>query len=63
MFELVRFILASIREVMHNVTWPDYEQLQKDTSLVLTSSLVFSLFIGLADFVYRGAFGWFYNIF
>ncbi|MEL6152508.1 MAG: preprotein translocase subunit SecE [Bacteroidota bacterium] len=63
MSKIKAFILGSIDELQHKVTWPTYDQLQSSSKLVLVASFVFAVVIGLIDLVFKNAVSWFYNNF
>ena len=63
MSKIKAFILGSIDELQHKVTWPTYDQLQSSSKLVLVASFVFAVVIGLIDLVFKNAVAWFYNNF
>jgi preprotein translocase subunit SecE len=46
------YIKETLNELLYKVTWPTWEQLQSDTTLVIVSSIVFSLLIFAMDFVF-----------
>jgi preprotein translocase subunit SecE len=58
-----KYISELTHEMKHNVSWPTYTELQKSTILVLAGSLVFSLVVGVMDFVYDKGLSIFYNQF
>ena len=53
MNKLIQFLRESRDEVIHKVTWPTWKQLQRDSAIVLVSSLIFSLMIWGMDYVFR----------
>ena len=63
MFSMKSFILGSLHEIRNNVVLPDPEVLQRSSMLVLISSFVFSVVIGLVDLAFRNVFSWLYGIF
>ena len=63
MSKIKAFILGSIDELQHKVTWPTYDQLQSSSKLVLVASFVYAVVIGLIDLVFKNAVSWFYNNF
>jgi len=58
-----KYINDIIEEMKHNVSWPTYSELQKNTVLVLGGTLVFALVVGLMDYVYDAGLSLFYNQF
>ncbi|MDX2197048.1 MAG: preprotein translocase subunit SecE [Cytophagales bacterium] len=64
MLEKVKiFVLESYEEVKNKMTWPSYNELQASTVIVLVSSLIFALAVGLVDFVFENGMTWFYRSF
>ena len=63
MTKLRASIIESIKEVRYKVAWPAYKELQSSSTLVLISSFIFAVVIGLIDIAFRNAIGWFYNTF
>lgn len=61
--KLISFIRDSFTELREKVTWPKYSELQNSSTLVLIASLIFALFIGLIDLVFRNVMDWFYQSF
>ncbi|MEO1219057.1 MAG: preprotein translocase subunit SecE [Bacteroidota bacterium] len=55
------FVTESVREILHKVTWPTYEALQRNSALVLIASFVFAVVIGLIDMAFRNLVGWVYS--
>ena len=47
--------IQEVRGEMQKVTWPTREELVGSTAVVLTTMLILSAFIGVADFVFAGA--------
>lgn len=43
--------LASVREEMKIVTWPTGKQLRKDVSTVIQTTILFTLFFGVVDYI------------
>ena len=63
MQKLKKFILESVEEMRHKVTWPKFNELQSSSILVLVASLIFALIIGVIDFAFENSMEWFYNSF
>ncbi|MHA7877801.1 MAG: preprotein translocase subunit SecE [Bacteroidota bacterium] len=57
------FIIGSINEIRHKVTWPGYGELQRSSMLVLVASFVFAIIIGLVDLILKNTVSWFYRTF
>jgi len=63
MNSFVEFVKASWDEVRHNVTWPQLNDLQSSTTLVLLGSLIFAAVVGLIDFLFENALNFVYQSF
>ena len=63
MSQIITFFRDSYDELVHKVTWPKYGELSNSSILVLVSSLIFALLIGLIDFAFDNLVSWFYNEF
>jgi len=50
--------LSSVVDEMHKVTWPTLSQNIRDTAIVLTTSLIFALLFGAADWVFEQGITW-----
>jgi preprotein translocase subunit SecE len=50
MNKIIQFLKESRTEMLENVTWTKYSELQNNSILVLIASLIFAIFIGLIDF-------------
>ena len=57
------YILESIDEVKNKVSWSKFSELQSSAILVLVASVIFAIIIGLVDFGFQNALGWFYREF
>lgn len=42
--------IKSVRDEMKNVTWPTGKRLRKDVSIVIQTTVLFSIFFGVVDF-------------
>lgn len=52
MKKIIDFIKESRIEMLENVTWSKYADLQQNSILVLIGTLIFALVIGAMDFVF-----------
>ena len=67
--KLVSYIQDTYNELIHNVTWPTWEELQNNTVLVVVASILLSLAIFVMDkvvgndpnFWWNGVLGYIYN--
>ena len=63
MWQIKTFFIDSYDELVQKVTWPKYGELSNSSILVLVSSLIFALLIGLIDLSFDNLVSWFYNEF
>jgi preprotein translocase subunit SecE len=63
MEKLISFFKASWEEITVNVTWPPFNELQSNTTLVLVGSLIFAFVVGVIDFAFENALNLFYQSF
>jgi preprotein translocase subunit SecE len=67
------YINETVTEMVHNVTWPTWKELQSNTIIVVVASVIISLFIFVMDFgfgitgdktsAWKGALGFIYDMF
>ena len=55
MNKIANYLKESYKELTEKVTWPNWEQLQQSTMIVLVSTLVLTAIISLMDFAAGGA--------
>lgn len=46
------YVRESMDELLHKVNWPTWEELQSTTTIVMVSSILFSLVVFLIDFLF-----------
>ena len=63
MDKLKAFLRDSTNEMRYKVTWPKYRDLQNSSVLVLVTSLILALFIGVVDYSLENLMEWFYSAF
>lgn len=61
--KFIAFFSESKTEMLENVTWTKFSDLQNNSILVLVGTLIFALFIGLIDIVFDKGLGEFYKSF
>ena len=61
MNKIVSYLKDSYKELTEKVTWPNWEELQQSTMIVLVSTLVITAIISLMDFAAGGALKFVYN--
>ncbi len=63
MNKFTEYIKLSYDELMNKVSWPTWEDLQESTIIVMITSLLIALIIGLIDIVSSTSLGFFYQLF
>jgi preprotein translocase subunit SecE len=61
MNKIANYFKESYKELTEKVTWPNWQQLQQSTMIVLVSTLVITAIISLMDFAAGGALKFIYN--
>jgi preprotein translocase subunit SecE len=61
MTKIANYFKESYKELTEKVTWPNWEQLQQSTMIVLVSTLVITAIVSLMDFAAGGALKFIYN--
>ncbi|MGC4036745.1 MAG: preprotein translocase subunit SecE [Chitinophagaceae bacterium] len=51
MTKIANYFKESFKELTEKVTWPTWAQLQQSTMIVLVATLLFTLMVGIMDFV------------
>jgi len=57
------FLKDSYKELVHKVTWPNWDQLQQSTMIVLGATLLITAVIWVMDLVANGAMKFIYSLF
>lgn len=55
MNKFLQYLTNSYKELTEKVTWPNWEQLQQSTMIVLVATLILTAIVWLMDFVAGGA--------
>ena len=63
MNKISNYLKESYKELSEKVTWPNWDQLQQSTMIVLVATLVTTAIISLMDFAAGGALKFVYNQF
>jgi len=63
MNKLSLYLRDSYKELVEKVTWPNWEQLQQSTMVVLGATLIITAIVGIMDFVANGSLKIIYSIF
>jgi preprotein translocase subunit SecE len=69
--KIKEYINDTVQEMVHNVTWPTWKELQSNTIIVVVASIMISLFIFVMDYAFgivpgtdkmwKGVLGFIYN--
>ncbi|OFY67135.1 MAG: preprotein translocase subunit SecE [Bacteroidetes bacterium RIFCSPLOWO2_02_FULL_36_8] len=63
MEKIKSFFKLYLEELNYKVSWPTYKELQGSTILVLVSSVIFAVIIGLMDYGFRNIMSLIYKSF
>ena len=73
MSKIRNYFSETVNEMVHNVSWPTWKELQSNTIIVVVASVIISLIIFVMDFgfgiagdsksVWKGAMGFIYGLF
>jgi len=61
MNKIANYFKESYKELTEKVTWPNWEQLQQSTMIVLVSTLVITAIVWLMDLGIAGSLKFIYN--
>ncbi|GAC1587884.1 MAG: hypothetical protein NVS3B19_07170 [Ginsengibacter sp.] len=57
------YIRDSYKELTEKVTWPDWEQLQQSTMIVLAATILITAIVAVMDFGVNGVLKFVYSLF
>ena len=63
MNKITNYFSDSYKELMEKVTWPNWDQLQQSTMIVLVATLIITAFIWVMDFISAGSLNFIYKLF
>ncbi len=63
MNKISNYFRDSYKELTEKVTWPNWEQLQQSTMIVLVATLLVTAIVWLMDFVAAGGLNFIYKLF
>ena len=63
MNKISAYIRDSYKEMGEKVTWPNWEQLQQSTMIVLVATLFITAIVGIMDFGLNGVLKFVYSLF
>ncbi len=63
MNKLTAYIKDSYTELVEKVTWPNWDELQQSTMIVLGATALITLIVWIMDFVANGSLKFIYSLF
>ncbi len=60
--KFLRYSRDSYKELTEKVTWPNWDQLQQSTMIVLVATLIITALLWLMDFIAGGALNFLYKM-
>ena len=63
MNKVSNYVRDSYKELVEKVTWPNWEQLQQSTMIVLGATLFITALVAVMDFVANGSLKFIYSLF
>ena len=63
MNKVTQYIRDSYKELMEKVTWPNWDQLQQSTMIVLGATIVITAIVAVMDFGVNGTLKFVYSLF
>jgi preprotein translocase subunit SecE len=63
MNKFTAYLKDSYKELVHKVTWPNWDQLQQSKMIVLGSTLLLTFVVWVMDFVAKNAMKFIYSLF
>ncbi len=62
MTKVVNYFKDSYKELTEKVTWPNWDQLQQSTMIVLVATIIITAFIWVVDFLTGGGLNFVYKL-
>jgi preprotein translocase subunit SecE len=63
MSKVTTYVRDSYKELTEKVTWPNWDQLQQSTMVVLVATLLITAMVWVMDFVSAGSLNFIYKLF
>jgi len=63
MNKVSNYIRDSYKELIEKVTWPNWQQLQQSTMIVLVATLLITGMVWVMDFIAAGSLNFIYKLF
>jgi preprotein translocase subunit SecE len=54
MSDIVLYIKESYNELLHNVTWPTWNDLLRNSWIVIVATIIIALIVFIMDFIAKG---------
>ncbi len=58
----IEYVKGAYYELVNNVVWPSWDEVYKLTIVVAIFSAIFSIFIGIVDYIFRSILQAYYNL-
>lgn len=63
MNKVSNYVRDSYKELTEKVTWPNWDQLQQSTMIVLVATLIITALVWVMDFISAGSLNFIYKLF
>ena len=63
MSKVTNYVRDSYKELTEKVTWPNWDQLQQSTMIVLVATLLITALVWVMDFISAGGLNFIYKLF
>jgi preprotein translocase subunit SecE len=63
MDKVSNYIRDSYKELLEKVSWPNWQQLQQSTMIVLVATLIITAMVWVMDFIAAGGLNFIYKLF
>ena len=63
MSKVTNYVRDSYKELTEKVTWPNWDQLQQSTMIVLVATLLITALVCVMDFISAGGLNFIYKLF
>ena len=63
MSKVTNYVRDSYKELTEKVTWPNWDQLQQSTMIVLVATLLITAMVWVMDFISAGGLNFIYKLF
>lgn len=63
MNKVSNYVRDSYKELLEKVSWPNWQQLQQSTMIVLVATLIITAMVWVMDFIAAGGLNFIYKLF